>query len=125
MKSPWKTLGVLESDGQYLVLASSIPPKSFSSTWSLFRGSRVVRQQLLTADGVLGFALLAEPLRKNYATLSVWRDGEALDAFAGTDPHARLMADLSPSMNAPRFVRWTISGSDGIPSWTEALDRLR
>ncbi len=125
MKSPWKTLGVLESDTEYLVLASSIPPKSFSSTWSLFRGSRVVRHQLLTTDGVLGFALLAEPLRKNYATLSVWRDEEALDAFAGTAPHAGLMAELSPSMNGPKFVRWKISGSDGTPSWTEALNRLQ
>ena len=125
VKSPWKTLGVLESGSEYLVLASSIPPKSVSSTWAMFRGSRIVRQQLLTADGVMGFALLAEPLRKNYATLSVWRDEGALDAFAGTDPHARLMAELAPSMNAPRFVRWTISGSDGIPSWADALQRLQ
>jgi Domain of unknown function (DUF3291) len=125
VKSPWKTLGVLEADSEYLVLASSIPPKSISSTWAMFRGSRIVRQQLLTTDGVMGFALLAEPLRKNYATLSVWRDDEALNAFAGAHPHARLMAELAPSMNAPRFVRWTISGSDGIPSWAEALERLQ
>ena len=125
VKTPWKTLGMLESDREYLVLASSIPPRSMSSTWSMFRGSRIVRQQLLRADGVLGFALLAEPFRKNYATLSVWRDDEALDAFAGTDPHARLMAELAPSMNAPKFVRWKISGSDGTPSWTDALDRLQ
>lgn len=125
MKSPWKSLGVLESDAEYLVLASSIPPKRMSSTWSMFRGSRVVRQQLLTAEGVLGFSMLAEPFRKNYATLSVWRDEAALDAFAGTNPHARLMADLSAAMNAPKFVRWTISGADGTPSWTDALDRLR
>jgi hypothetical protein len=125
MKSPWKTLGVLEPEAEYLVLASSIPPKSYSSTWSMFRGSRVVRQQLLTADGVLGFAMLAEPLRKNYATLSVWRDEEALNAFARTDPHGRLMAELAPSMNAQRFVRWKISGSDGTPSWTDALNRLQ
>ena len=124
MKSRWKTLGALDADAEYLVLASSIPPKSHSSTWSMFRGSRVVRQQLLTTDGVLGFSMLAEPLRKKYATLSVWRDEEALDAFASTHPHARLMAELAPSMNEPKFVRWTISGSDGRPSWTDALSRL-
>jgi quinol monooxygenase YgiN len=124
MKSSWKALGVLDADAEYLVLASSIPPKSMTSTWSMFRGSRVVRQQLLTADGLLGFSMLAEPLRKNYATMSVWRDEEALDAFASTHPHAQLMADLAPSMNEPKFVRWTISGSDGTPSWTDALDRL-
>jgi heme-degrading monooxygenase HmoA len=125
MKSPWKSLAVLDPDAEYLVLASSIPPKSMSSTWRMFRGSRIVRQQLLTTDGVLGFSMLAEPVRKNYATLSVWRDEAALDAFADTNPHSRLMADMARSMNEPRFVRWTISGGDGTPSWSDALDRLR
>jgi hypothetical protein len=125
MKSPWKSLAVLDPDAEYLVLASRIPPKSMSSTWSMFRGSWIVRQQLLTTDGVLGFSMLAEPVRKNYATLSVWRDEAALDAFADTNPHSRLMADMARSMNEPRFVRWTISGGDGTPSWSDALDRLR
>jgi quinol monooxygenase YgiN len=124
VKSPWKSLGSLEADRQYLVLASSIPPKRVSSTWSMFTGSRAVRKQMLAADGVLGFSMLAEPLRKHYATLSVWRDEAALDAFAATSPHARLMAELAPAMNEPRFVRWTIAGRDGVPSWFDALDRL-
>lgn len=124
MKSPWKALGVLDADVEYLVLASSIPPKSFATTWAMFRGSTVVRRQLSSADGVLGFSMLAEPFRKRYATLSVWRDEEALDAFVSAEPHARLMADLAPAMNEPKFVRWTISGSDGRPAWPDALDRL-
>ena len=125
MKSPWKALGPLDPDREYLVLASSIPPKSVSSTWRMFRGSRTVRGQLLTTDGVLGFAMLAEPLRKKYATLSVWRDAVALEAFVGTSPHAELMAEMAPSMSEPKFVRWTISGIDGRPSWTDALTRLK
>lgn len=125
MKSPWKTLAALDPNVEYLVLASSIPPKSIASTWRMFRGSRLVRQQLLAADGVLGFSMLAEPLRKRYATLSVWRDEDALGAFAGTAPHAQVMDALAPAMDEPRFVRWTISGSDGTPSWTDALGRLQ
>lgn len=124
MKSPWKTLGALDADTDYLVLASSIPPKSRSSTWKMFRGSRIVNKQLLRTEGVLGFAMLAEPLAKRYATLSVWRDEAALNAFARTQPHGRLMNELAPAMNEPKFVKWTISGSDGLPTWDEALDRL-
>jgi hypothetical protein len=125
MKSPWKELSKLEPGREYLVLASSIPPKSVASTWKLFRGSRVVRRQLLATDGVLGFSLLAEPVRKNYATLSVWRDAATLDAFAVAHPHQQLMRELAPAMGATKFVRWMISGADGVPSWSEALDRLR
>jgi hypothetical protein len=124
MKSPWKTVAALDPSADYLVLASSIPPKSVASTWKLFRGSRVVRRQLLATDGVMGFSMLAEPLRKHYATLSVWRDEAALDTFAQAQPHGRLMNELAPAMGPTKFVRWTISGAAGPPSWTEALDRL-
>ena len=125
MKSPWKSVAPLEPDATYLVLASSIPPKSWVSTWKLFRGSQTVRRQLLATDGVVGFSMLAEPLRKHYATLSVWRDEAALEAFAKTHPHDRLMADLAPAMDPTKFIRWTISGRDGAPSWHDALTRLQ
>ena len=125
MKSPWKTLATLEPDREYLVLASSIPPRSMSSTWRLFRGSSMVRKQLAATPGVVGFSLLARPLRKQYATLSVWVDDAALAAFAAAQPHAELMTGLAPEMGPTRFVRWTIKGADGRPSWGDALQRLR
>jgi heme-degrading monooxygenase HmoA len=124
VKSPWKTTSVLDPDVEYVVLASSIPPKSIGSTWKLFRGSRAVRRQLLNTDGVMGFSMLAEPLRKHYATLSVWRDEAALDDFARARPHDQLVAALAPEMGETKFVRWTASGAAGRPSWKEALERL-
>lgn len=73
----------------------------------------------------MGFAMLAEPLRRNYATLSIWRDARALDAFGRSDPHGELMADLAGAMASTKFVRWTISGSEPVPTWSDALERLR
>jgi len=125
MKSPWKTVRALESDVDYVVLASSIPPKSMRSTWKMFQGSRAVRRQLLGTDGVMGFSMLAEPFRRHYATLSVWRDEAALDQFSAAHPHDQLMIALSSEMGATKFVRWSITGADGNPSWGEALDRLK
>ena len=124
MKSPWKWSSSVEPDREYLVLASSIPPRSRRSTWRLFRGARTVRKQLAVTDGVIGFALLARPLAKQYATLSVWRDEDALAAFAETEPHRELMKALSPEMGPTNFVRWTIRGADGRPAWDDALQRL-
>lgn len=124
MKSPWKTIKALDPTLEYVVLASSIPPKSVASTGRLFRGSRAVRKQLMATEGVMGFSMLAEPLRKHYATLSVWRDEAALDGFVGAHPHDELMTSLVAEMDATKFVRWTISGANGHPTWREALDRL-
>jgi len=124
VKSPWKSLGELDPGREYLVLASSIPARKRSSTWHMFRGSRVVRKQLLGTDGVIGFSLLARPWTKQYATLSVWTSGDALDAFAATSPHREMMSALAPEMGPTKFVRWAIQGSDGRPGWDEALRRL-
>jgi len=124
MKSPWKTMQPLEPDHEYVVLASSIPPLSMSSTPRLFRGASAVRKRLAGTEGVVGFSTLARPLRKQYATLSVWVDERALAAFAAGSTHHELMVDLAPEMGATRFVRWTITASDGRPSWSEALTRL-
>ena len=124
MKSPWKWITSPEPDGEYLVLASSIPPRSRSSTGRLFRGASAVRKQLAKTEGVVGFSMLARPLRKQYATLSIWSDEQALAKFAADSPHGDLMSDLSPDMGPTRFVRWTIRGSEGRPSWSEALGRL-
>jgi len=124
MKSPWKTMQPLEPDHEYVVLASSIPPRNMSSTRRLFRGASAVRQQLAATEGVVGFSLLARPLRKQYATLSVWVDEAALAAFAEGRPHHELMAGLAPAMGPTKFVRWTMKASDGQPSWNDALKRL-
>lgn len=124
MKSPWKSYGALEADQEYVVFASSIPPLRRSSTGRMFRGASTVRKQLSGCDGLIGFSLLARPWRKQYATVSVWTGEDALARFAGAQPHRDLMARLAPEMGPTKFVRWTIKGSDGRPSWSEALRRL-
>lgn len=125
MKSPWKWSTPLDPEREYLVLASSIPPRSRRSTWRLYRGASAVRKQLRVTDGVIGFALLARPFRKEYATLSVWTGEDALANFASDDPHRELMRTLSPKMGPTKFVRWTMRGAEGKPSWHDAMRRLR
>lgn len=124
MKSPWRQIGSLDPDADYVALASSIPARRWRSTPALFRGSRAVADQLERTDGVLGYAMLAEPVRKRYATLSVWIDESAIRAFAASAPHQELMAALVDRMADTRFEQWSISGSDGCPTWPDALGRL-
>ena len=85
-----------------------------------------MRRQLLATNGVLGFSMLAEPRRKHATQrCPCRRDEAALNAFAVAQPHHQLMKVLAPEMDATRFVRWTITGADGVPSWTQALERLK
>ena len=124
MRSPWKRLAAMDPEGEYLVLASSIPARRYASTPRLFRGASATKRQLRGSDGLIGFSLLARPATKQYATLSVWRDEAALQAFARSNPHGELMRELAPEMGDTKFLRWTIRGADGRPSWRDALQRL-
>lgn len=124
MKSRWKSLQELDPDRDYVAFVTDIPPKRRASTSRLFAGARQVRRQLGSTDGVVGFSLLARPIGKQYVTLSLWTDDEALSAFARARPHQELMADLAPDMAPTTFVRWNHRGAAGRPAWKEALRRL-
>lgn len=114
----------MDPDAEYLVLASSLPAKDYAATPALFRGASATKRQLRDAEGLVGFSMLARPARKQYGSLSVWRDEAALQDFARSSPHGQLMRDLAPRMGQTAFVRWTIPGSAGRPSWREAWERL-
>ena len=124
MKSPWKQVRPFEAGARYVALASHIPPKRRASTWRLFKGSRAVTKQLTQTEGVVGFSLLARPLKKEYATISLWIDDEALAAFARSAPHAELRSELASEMAPTTFLRWEVAATDGVPTWREVLERL-
>ena len=124
MKSPWKSVQPIEPDDDYLAVATAIPARAWSSTGRLFRGASAVRKQLESTSGVVGFSLLARPLRRQYATISLWTDELALATFVNAQPHGQLMHELASELGHTRFVRWKINGSAGRPTWREALRRL-
>ena len=124
MKSRWKKVAPIDPDQTYIAFASRIPPKSMKSTWRLFKGSRAVAAQLAQTEGVIGFSLLARPFRKEYATISLWVDDAALAEFARSHAHGRLQDELAVEMAETTFVRWTVEGRNGAPSWSETIARL-
>jgi quinol monooxygenase YgiN len=67
-----------------------------------------VVKQLATADGLLGYSLLAYPLSKRFWTLSTWKNEDALRAFVQHPAHVPIMTALSPHMDKTEFVRWTV-----------------
>jgi hypothetical protein len=80
-----------------------------------------VVSQLATADGLLGYSLLARPISKQFWTLSAWQNEPALRAFVQHPPHVRIMSALAPHMDKTSFVRWTVKGSDLPLRWDDAL----
>jgi len=72
----------------------------------------------------VGYSLLARPFKKQFWTLSAWRNEGALRAFVQHPPHVHVMTALAPYMDKTKFVRWMIKGSELPPRWDDALRRL-
>jgi hypothetical protein len=114
----------MEPGREYVVLASYLSLKRLVSTPRFLRDVWVIRRQLAGADGLVGYTLRAQPWTRDYWTLSVWQDGEALGRFVTARPHAQVMVSLRPLMGATKFHQWTINAADGMPTLTTAVIRL-
>jgi quinol monooxygenase YgiN len=122
--SPWRTFGSPEPERDYVALLSYLPLKSYWRVPVFFFYTMQVMRQLASADGVLGYSVLARPLSKRFWTLSAWKDEAALHAFVQHPPHVRIMTALTPHMGETKFVRWMIKGSELPLSWDDALNRF-
>lgn len=122
--SPWRTVGSPDPNSDVVALLSYLPLKTYSRMLPFLLYTAQVMKQLASAQGLLGYSLLAHPLHKRFWTLSAWENAEALRAFVQHPPHVRIMAALTPHMDKTRFVRWRVQGSQLPLRWDDALRRL-
>jgi quinol monooxygenase YgiN len=122
--SPWRTLGVTDLTGEYVALLSYLPLKSYWRIPHFFFYTAQVVKQMASAEGVLGYSVLARPLSKQFWTLSAWKNEAALRAFIQCPPHVRIMTALAPHMGETKFVRWMVKGAQLPLSWDDALRRF-
>ncbi len=120
---PWKTFHTVEPTREYLVLLSELPVKSYTAFPRLLRLTFQVQQQLGRSPGLIGYSLFARLRRKQFWTLSVWEDEEALMEFVEAVPHRTVMSALRPDLGPTQFIRWAIRGDAYPPTWHGALAR--
>lgn len=122
--SPWRTFGSPYPNGDFVALLSYLPLKSYWRVLPFVFYTAQVMKQLASAQGLLGYSLLARPLLKRFWTLSAWANEEALRAFVQHPPHQNIMTVLAPHMDKTQFVRWTVKGSQPPLQWDDALRRV-
>ena len=123
MDSPWKTLAPRDPSREYLALLSYLPLKKYRTIPRFFRFTLEIQKQLRTTPGVVGYAVRAKLLSRNFWTLSVWEDEKALMEFVVKLPHGKVMKALAPHMGPTAFRRWKIPGSALPLRWEEAIER--
>ena len=122
--SPWKTLREVKPEQDYLVQLTYLPLKRYSTIFRFLRFTSAIKKQLGCTEGVVGFSMRASPLKRDFWTLSVWTDREALLTFTQNAPHGQIMDALDGHMRKTAFIEWQIKGSELPPSWEDALKRF-
>ena len=121
---PWKAFAEPQPEREYVVLLTFLPLRRLSKLPRFLSYVRKIRQQLDAGpEGLIGYSLLAKPLRSNYWTLSVWEDDAALARFIHASPHRDAMRELPKVLSGFRTTRWTSAGSGDPPTWSDALAR--
>jgi len=122
-ETPWRTFRAPNPNGDFVALLSYLPLKSYGGVFTLAIYAAQVIKQLGTADGLVGYSLLARPLSRRFWTLSAWESEAALRTFVQNQPHLRIMTALAPHMDKTKFVRWMVKGSELPLRWDDALRR--
>jgi quinol monooxygenase YgiN len=123
MDSPWITFASADAHREYHALLSYLPLKKYLAVPGFFRFSFQIQKQLRATPGVIGYALRAKIVSRNFWTLSVWEDQKALMEFVAKIPHGEAMRAMTPHMGSSRFTQWKVAGSSLPLSWNEALQR--
>jgi quinol monooxygenase YgiN len=107
---PWRASTTIDPAATYVITITRLPlarhrriPKVMGQT------IRIVRA-LARADGLVGYSLKADILRKTFWTVSAWENEEALHAFVRSDVHRAAMASVGPYMKEPRIETLRVAG---------------
>jgi hypothetical protein len=120
---PWKSPRLPDPEREYLALLSYLPLKRWRGLLRLGNYFRLILRQLRGTRGVVGYSMRVRFLRRQFWTLSVWEDEEALTAFVRAPPHVEAMERLRPFMGLTRFVRWRVRGAELPLYWDDAMQR--
>jgi heme-degrading monooxygenase HmoA len=105
-------------------MASRFRVRGFRHVLPFFIDAMRVLAQMRKADGAIGVSLVAHPLRREFATLSAWRDQAALDAAVRAEPHRTVMRRHQAAMAGSTFRFWSAPAASLPTAWEEADRRL-
>ncbi len=122
---PWTSVTDSAGDGAAIVvMASVLPLRRHRSIPHFLAATMAIRRQLRNSDGLLGYALDADLVHGVFWTVSAWQTQEALDRFAESDPHRRLIMSIRPLMPPTTFTFWRQPGRETPVKWDSARTKL-
>ena len=119
---PW-TAGPEKGDGDAVVMASRFTLRTWRHVLPFFLDAMRIHRQVRRADGAYGVSLEAHPLKREFLTLSSWRDDAAVKALVRAEPHRSVMRKYRAVTEEATFRFWRAPAAEP-PTWAEAKRRL-
>jgi hypothetical protein len=121
---PWRAMADVDPEGTYVVTMTRLPLRRHTRIPAVMRATWKIVRELARSDGLVGYSLKADLIRKTFWTVSAWESTAGLHAFVRSDVHVRAMTDVGPHMAEPRIETTSMPGTDLPPSWSRVRDRL-
>ena len=119
---PWISVSEPAATSEVVVMASRFRVRGYRHVLPFFVDAMRVLAQMRKADGAVGVSLVAHPLRREFATLSAWRDRSMLDEAVRSEPHLSVMRRQRTAMADSTFRFWNAPASS-LPLTCEEADR--
>ncbi|SFO78785.1 protein of unknown function [Geodermatophilus dictyosporus] len=121
---PWFSGPVPVPGTTAVVMASRFRVRRLRQVPRFFLDSMRIHRQVRAADGALGISLIARPLRREFLTLSAWRDRGSLDALVRAEPHRGAMRRHRAAMAESTFTFWEVPAVQLPVRWDDARQHL-
>lgn len=125
MDFAWQSFDDPEPGSDLQGVVGFLHPDRYRTVPRVFWNSRRIESQLAESDGLIGYALRAEPFGRRFWAVALWETDEHLQGFVETDPHKGIRAALKGAMAESWFERFAADTEDVPMSVDEALARVR
>jgi heme-degrading monooxygenase HmoA len=121
---PWRSFAPIDPDGEYVVTTTRLPLRQHRHIPAVMAATVRIARQLARSDGLIGYSLHAQLVRKTFWTMSVWQTADDLDRFVRSDVHRVAMGGIGPHMERPSIQTTRVRGGHLPPAWADVHREL-
>jgi hypothetical protein len=121
---PWTQRASVEPEREYQAFTSRFFLKSMIRVPAFLASSFRIMKQANTAPGIIGWALGIDILRREFYTLSAWKDAESLRRFVRDGSHKDALQLFEKDLRRKTIlVYYKVLGHDLPLTWKDAIAR--
>jgi quinol monooxygenase YgiN len=121
---PWTPTAPVHAGADYLIMATRFTVARRRDMLRVIAASNGLWSGIARTEGLVGYSISSRPARGTLATVSAWRDRDAMLAFVRGGAHQKLVQQTRELMRESAFASWGAHGAALPPDWASAEQQL-